>query len=73
MYLSEMQTKEVISIVSGLNYGKVVDALVDDKGMIISFVAQNKKLFRKNTSSEEITFRYDEIEKIGEDVILVRV
>ena len=72
MFLSEMQDKEVISIVNGLNYGHIIDVELDSSGNIISFVAQNKKLLR-TFKNDEVTFSYLQIEKIGKDVILVRV
>ena len=72
MFLSEMQDKEVISIVNELNYGHIIDVELDSSGNIISFVAQNKKLLR-TFKNDEVTFSYLQIEKIGKDVILVRV
>ncbi len=73
VFLSEMQEKEVISIVTGLNYGHIVDVQLDKEGNIISFIAENKKIFRKTFEKDEIKFKFSEIEKIGKDVILVRV
>lgn len=72
VFLSEMQEKEVISIATGLNYGHIVDVEIDNMGNIISFVVENKKLFRKINASGEIKFKYNEIEKIGKDVILIK-
>ena len=72
VFLSEMQEKEVISIATGLNYGHIVDVEIDNMGNIISFVVENKKLFRKIDSGEK-RFKYSEIEKIGKDVILIKV
>ncbi len=62
MYLSELQDKDIISMKTGL-----------DNGQIISFVVENRKLFQRNYKKEEVTFKYSDIEKIGKDVILVRV
>ena len=73
VFLSEMQEKEVISIATGLNYGHIVDVELDNNGNIVSFVVENKKLFRKINSGGEIKFKYNEIEKIGKDVILIKV
>ncbi|MBE6148721.1 MAG: YlmC/YmxH family sporulation protein [Firmicutes bacterium] len=73
VFLSEMQEKEIISIVTGLNYGHIVDVQLDSSGNIISFIAQNKKMFRRSFEKDEIKFKFSEIEKIGKDVILVRV
>ncbi|MBE6155943.1 MAG: YlmC/YmxH family sporulation protein [Firmicutes bacterium] len=73
VFLSEMQEKEIISIATGLNYGHIVDVVLDNEGNIVSFVAENKKIFRKSFEKDEIRFKFNEIEKIGKDVILVRV
>lgn len=73
IYLSEMQEKEIISTISGTSYGKIVDALVDSNGQIISFVVENKKMFKNPFRGENLTFTYSDIDKIGKDVILVRV
>lgn len=73
IFLSEMQQKQIISIVTGMSYGQIVDVEIDSNGSIISFVAENRKLFKKTFKNEEITFKYTDIEKIGKDVILVKV
>ena len=73
MYLSELQDKDIISMKTGLNYGHVIDIEIGDNGQIISFVVENRKLFQRNYKKEEVTFKYSDIEKIGKDVILVRV
>lgn len=73
IFLSEMQDKQIISIVSGMSYGKIIDVEIDQNGNIISLIAENHKLFRKTFKNEEITFKFNDIEKIGKDVILVKV
>lgn len=73
MFLSEMQEKEIISIETGLNYGHIVDCEINEEGKIISFVAENRKIFKKPLSNNEVTFTYSDIVKVGKDVILVKV
>lgn len=73
MFLSELQTKEVISIVTGQSYGRIIDIEIDNLGNIVSFLVENRKLFRKGIKNDSLSFKYSEIEKIGRDVILVRV
>ena len=53
VFLSEMQEKEIISIATGLNYGHIVDVVLDNEGNIVSFVAENKKIFRKSFEKDE--------------------
>lgn len=71
MYLSELQNKDIISVLSGINLGKIVDAKVDNNGNIVNFVAENKKIFRKIMKNTEFSFTFNDITKIGEDCILV--
>ena len=71
MYLSELQNKDIISVKTGINLGRIVDAEVDSTGKVICLVAENKKLFRKVLKNSEISFTFADITKIGTDCILV--
>lgn len=71
MFLSELQNKDIISVKTGVNLGRIVDVEVSSEGRIISFVAEEKKFFRKVLKNSEINFTFKDIEKIGTDVILV--
>lgn len=71
MYLSELQNKDIISVKTGINLGRIIDAEVDMNGKIISIVAENKKMFRRVLKNNEISFTFDDISKIGTDCILV--
>ena len=73
IFLSELQEKEIISIATGLNYGRVVDVKLDENGNISAFIAEEKKVFKRGLQNDAITFKYSDIEKIGKDVILVKV
>lgn len=70
MYLSELQNKDIVSIKDGKKIGNIVDISIDKEGNIIALIIQKNKftLFRGN-SDEEI--KWNQIKKIGEDVILV--
>ena len=71
MYLSELQNKDIISVKTGINLGRIVDAEVDSTGKVITLVAENKKLFRKVLKNSEISFTFADITKIRTDCILV--
>lgn len=71
MFLSELQNKDIISVKSGINLGRIVDVEVNSEGKIISFIAEEKKFFRKVLKNNEINFTFNDIAKIGTDVILV--
>lgn len=71
MLLSDLQTKDIINVSDGNNLGRIIDAKIDSTGKILYFVAEPKKIIRKVTRGGEVTFNFDKIKKIGEDVILV--
>lgn len=71
MFLSELQNKDIISVSSGINLGRIVDAEVNSDGVIVSLVAENKKLFKKVMKNGEFSFTFKDITKIGTDCILV--
>ncbi len=71
MYLSELQNKDIISVKTGMNLGRIVDVEVNNEGKVLSFIAEQKKFFRKVLKNSEITFTFSDIAKIGTDVILV--
>ena len=35
MYLSDLQTKDIVSMKDGSNLGKIIDAKIDDNGNIL--------------------------------------
>mgnify|MGYP001287870052 CR=1 FL=1 len=72
--LSELQVKEVISIVDGRRLGYIVDLEIDVKtGKIIALILADREskggFFGK---AEEIRVLWNQILRIGTDVILVR-
>ena len=71
MYLSELQNKDIISVISGINLGRIVDAKVDDTGKIELLIAENNKLFKRVLKNTEFNFTFSDILKIGTDCILV--
>lgn len=72
--LSELQNKTVINLVDGKNIGNIIDLSIDEKGNTIGLIVEKHKfLISYFTSQKEFSISWDQIEKIGEDVILVRV
>ncbi len=71
MYMSDLQTKDVVNINNGNNYGKIVDAKIDDNGYVIEFISSERKLLKKIKDFNEVKFSYKSIKKIGSDVILI--
>ena len=71
MFLSSLQEKDVINLVDGKKLGSIIDASVDKNGRILELSVQKKRLFFFNSSS--VMIRWNQIDKIGKDVILVNV
>ena len=72
MRMSDLQTKKIINISSGKNIGTIIDADIREDGKIESFIIeQNKNFFSLNRESDARIF-WNNITKIGEDVILIQ-
>ena len=70
--MSDLQAKKIISISNGRNIGTIMDADIREDGKIESFIIeQSKGIFSLNRESETRVF-WNNITKIGEDVILVQ-
>lgn len=73
MRVSELQMKDVVSIVDGRRLGRIVDIALDENGLIQFFVVEPRRFFRFFGSSQEVNVNMKQIKKIGEDVILVEI
>ena len=74
MRLSDLQSKTIINFLDGKNLGNIIDVNLDERGKIIGLIVERRKfLISLFTSKKPLSIKWDQIEKIGEDVILVRV
>lgn len=74
MRLTELQNKDIVDIESGRVIGSIIDILLDENGTLESLVVEKTKfLISLFTSKDEIEVKWKQIEKIGQDVILVRL
>ena len=75
MRLSDLQNKDIVNTIDGRNVGNIIDVKIDPiNGAILSLVVEpNKRMisFMNRGVEEEISWK--NIERIGEDVILVRL
>ncbi len=71
MTLSELQKKDIVNVFDGKRLGRIVDAMVSDDGMILHFIVEPKRLFYFFHFKEEVEITYQDIKKIGQDVVLV--
>ncbi len=73
MRLSELQYKDIVNL-EGKKIGNIIDVKIDENGRLVSLVLDGGKKFLKLRSQDaETEISWDKIEKIGEDVILVRL
>lgn len=72
MRLSDLQRKDVVSMKDGRKLGRIVDVEINGIGAIEYLVIEPKRFFRFFGNNEE-TVTFKEINKIGEDVILVEI
>ena len=73
MFLSDLQTKDLISIKDGRRIGRIIDAEINLDGHLLYLIIEEKKNFRKMISSAETKVEFSKITKIGADVILVDI
>lgn len=74
MRLSELQNKTIINLIDGKNIGNIIDINIDEKGNPIGLIVEKHRfLISYFTSKKEMSIKWNQIEKIGEDVIFVRV
>lgn len=72
MSLGELQNKDVINIEDGKLIGSIVDVKIDMEGKLISLLVAKKRFFLSwFFSKNETEIKWEQINKIGKDVILV--
>ena len=73
MRLSDLQVKDVVNTKDGKKLGKIMDAEIDSKGIITYLAVEQKRFFRFFSGNPEVNITFNQIVKIGEDVILVEL
>jgi len=73
MRLSELQAKDIVNIIDGKKIGRIIDVTVTD-GKIYNLVIEPKRVFLNIFKrGDEVSIKWESIEKIGEDVILIKL
>jgi YlmC/YmxH family sporulation protein len=75
MKISELQAKDVVNIADGKKLGQIQDLELDLKQGVVKaiVVPTEQKLFSWLSSGQEVVIPWNQIVKIGSDVILVRL
>lgn len=71
MRLSELQSKNIVSVVDGKNIGNIIDVNVMMDGRIEYLVIESGRSFFNFNRDSDTKILWKDITKIGEDVILV--
>lgn len=73
MLLSDLQTKDIVNVTDGKNVGNIIDVKIDESGNIAALIVEpSKNFFRAFNKDSEMIVKWQDISKIGEDVILVK-
>ena len=74
MRISDLQSKNIINLTDGKKMGNIIDINIDEIGKIIEIIVEKPKFnFFNIMNNKEIIIKWDQIDKIGEEVIFVRV
>ncbi len=72
MRLSDLQDKDIVNIKDGKKIGNIIDVNINEVGEMKSLIVEENK-FKLFNSKNEMEVLWKQIEKIGEDVILVKI
>ena len=74
MRLSDLQNKDIVNMMDGRKIGNIIDININIEGKMESLIVEKSKfLVSMFSTKDEIEVKWDKIEKIGEDVILVKI
>jgi len=74
MRLSDLQNKDVVNIKNGKKIGNIIDVSINNEGITTGLIVEKYKFFVSMfTTNGEVEIKWNQIEKIGEDVILVNI
>ena len=70
--LSELQSKDIVTM-DGKLIGNIIDVIVEEGKIKYLVVEKSKFLLSMFSSKDEMEIKWDQINKIGEDVILISI
>ena len=73
MRLSELQNKDIVNINNGSKIERIIDVLINTEGTMETLVVQKNKIINVFSNNGEIEIKWNQIKKIGDDVILVNM
>lgn len=74
MKLSELQKKDIVNVNNGKRIGSIIDININQEGLLESIIIEKTtSILSLLSSKNEILIKWEQIKKIGEDVILVDI
>lgn len=73
MRLSDLQDKDIVNVEDGKKIGKIIDVVIDEQGNMKALIVQRTKMLNMFFNASEIEVKWNQIKKIGTDVILVNI
>jgi len=74
MRISDLQSKNIVNLIDGKKMGNIIDINIDEVGKILEIIVEKPKFnFFNIINNKELIIKWDQIDKIGEEVIFVRV
>lgn len=74
MRLSDLQKKDIVNVNDGKKIGSIIDIHINLEGIMDEIIIEKSTfLISLFSSKNEISIKWDQIKKIGEDVILVDI
>ena len=70
MKLSELQSKDIVTL-DGKLIGRIVDVTIEDGVIKNMIVEKSKFIISMFSNKDELEIKWNQIKKIGEDVIIV--
>lgn len=73
MRLSDLQDKDIVNVEDGKKIGKIIDVVIDEQGNMKALIVQRTKMLNMFSNASEMEVKWNQIKKIGTDVILVNI
>lgn len=73
MKISDLQEKDVVDISDGKKIGNIIDVSIDSNGNMNGILVEKYRFLVSLFSSNIVEIKWNQIEKIGKDVILVKL
>lgn len=73
MRLSDLQGKDIVDLSDGKRVGNIIDIVITREGNIETLMVEKRKTLSFFSSNNEVEIKWQQVDKIGEDVILVKL